>query len=34
MASVRGISNEMLAGVALIICTVVLFKMKRQDMLW
>jgi carbon starvation protein len=29
-----GISNQMLAGVALILCTVVLFKMKRQRYAW
>ena len=29
-----GISNQMLAGIALIMCTVVLFKMKRGHMAW
>ena len=29
-----GISNQMLAGVALMLCTVVLFKMKRQRYAW
>ncbi|MDR3534880.1 MAG: carbon starvation CstA family protein [Acetobacteraceae bacterium] len=29
-----GISNQMLAGVALTLCTVVLFKMKRQRLAW
>ena len=29
-----GISNQMLAGIALIMCTVVLFKMKRQAYAW
>ncbi|MBB5048095.1 carbon starvation protein [Rhodopseudomonas rhenobacensis] len=29
-----GISNQMLAGMALILCTVVLFKMKRQRYAW
>src|SRR5712672_1356324 len=29
-----GISNQMLAGIALIVCTVVLFKMKRQRYAW
>lgn len=29
-----GISNQMLAGVALMLCTVVLFKMKRQQYAW
>ena len=29
-----GISNQMLAGIALITCTVVLFKMKRQQYAW
>jgi len=29
-----GISNQMLAGIALIMCTVVLFKMKRQVYAW
>ncbi|MDR3437102.1 carbon starvation CstA family protein [Telmatospirillum sp.] len=29
-----GISNQMLAGIALIMCTVVLFKMKRQKYAW
>ena len=29
-----GISNQMLAGIALITCTVVLFKMKRQRYAW
>src|ERR1700731_1230519 len=29
-----GISNQMLAGIALILCTVVLFKMKRQRYSW
>jgi carbon starvation protein len=29
-----GISNQMLAGIALIMCTVVLFKMKRQRYAW
>ena len=29
-----GIANQMLAGVALIMCTVVLFKMKRQQYAW
>ncbi len=29
-----GISNQMLAGIALIMCTVVLFKMKRQKFAW
>src|SRR6266446_5571113 len=29
-----GISNQMLAGIALILCTVVLFKMKRQKFAW
>jgi len=29
-----GISNQMLAGVALMLCTVVLFKMKRQKNAW
>ncbi len=29
-----GIANQMLAGVALILCTVVLFKMKRQRYAW
>jgi len=29
-----GISNQMLAGVALILCTVVLFKMKRHKYAW
>ncbi|HMV04741.1 MAG TPA: carbon starvation CstA family protein [Accumulibacter sp.] len=29
-----GISNQMLAGVALMLCTVVLFKMKRQKHAW
>ncbi len=29
-----GISNQMLAGIALILCTVVLFKMKRQQYAW
>jgi carbon starvation protein len=29
-----GISNQMLAGIALILCTVVLFKMKRQRFAW
>jgi carbon starvation protein len=29
-----GISNQMLAGVALMLCTVVLFKMKRQKYAW
>ena len=29
-----GISNQMLAGVALMLCTVVLFKMKRQKFAW
>jgi carbon starvation protein len=29
-----GISNQMLAGIALILCTVVLFKMKRQQSAW
>ena len=29
-----GMSNQMLAGVALMLCTVVLFKMKRQKFAW
>jgi len=29
-----GISNQMLAGIALITCTVVLFKMKRERYAW
>ena len=29
-----GISNQMLAGIALIACTVVLFKMKRERYAW
>ena len=29
-----GISNQMLAGVALMLCTVVLFKLKRQQYAW
>jgi carbon starvation protein len=29
-----GISNQMLAGIALIMCSVVLFKMKRQQYAW
>jgi carbon starvation protein len=29
-----GISNQMLAGIALILCTVVLIKMKRQRYIW
>ena len=29
-----GISNQMLAGVALMLCTVILFKMKRQQYAW
>ena len=29
-----GISNQMLAGIALILCTVVLFKMKRERSAW
>jgi carbon starvation protein len=29
-----GISNQMLAGIALILCTVALFKMKRQRYAW
>jgi len=29
-----GISNQMLAGIALTLCTVVLFKMKRQQFAW
>jgi carbon starvation protein len=29
-----GISNQMLAGIALTVCTVVLFKMKRQHCAW
>jgi carbon starvation protein len=29
-----GISNQMLAGIALILCTVILIKMKRQRYLW
>jgi len=29
-----GISNQMLAGVALMLCTVVLFKMKREQYAW
>jgi len=29
-----GISNQMLAGIALTLCTVVLFKMKRQKFAW
>ncbi|HEX7156468.1 MAG TPA: carbon starvation CstA family protein [Burkholderiaceae bacterium] len=29
-----GISNQMLAGIALIMCTVVLFKMKRERVAW
>jgi carbon starvation protein len=29
-----GISNQMLAGIALILCTVVLFKMKREHYAW
>lgn len=29
-----GIANQMLAGVALVLCTVVLFKMKRQRYAW
>jgi carbon starvation protein CstA len=29
-----GISNQMLAGIALIMCTVVLFKMKREKYAW
>jgi carbon starvation protein len=29
-----GISNQMLAGIALILCTVVLFKMKREKYAW
>jgi carbon starvation protein len=29
-----GISNQMLAGIALIVCSVVLFKMKRQRYAW
>jgi carbon starvation protein len=29
-----GISNQMLAGIALILCTVVLFKMKRERDAW
>jgi carbon starvation protein len=29
-----GISNQMLAAIALILCTVVLFKMKRQQFAW
>jgi carbon starvation protein len=29
-----GISNQMLAGIALILCTVVLFKMKRERYVW
>ena len=29
-----GISNQMLAGIALILCTVVLIKMKRQRFIW
>jgi len=29
-----GISNQMLAGIALILCTVVLFKMKRERYAW
>ena len=29
-----GISNQMLAGIALVLCTVVLFKMKRQRFAW
>src|SRR5580692_12074576 len=33
-SSRRGISNQMLAGIALILCTVVLFKMKRERYAW
>ena len=29
-----GISNQMLAGIALILCTVILIKMKRQQYVW
>ncbi len=29
-----GISNQMLAGIALIVCTVILFKMKRERYAW
>ena len=29
-----GISNQMLAGIALTLCTVILFKMKRQRLAW
>jgi carbon starvation protein CstA len=29
-----GISNQMLAGIALTLCTVILFKMKRQQYAW
>src|SRR6202048_1431189 len=29
-----GISNQMLAGIALIVCTVILFKMKRERFAW
>jgi carbon starvation protein len=29
-----GISNQMLAGIALIVCTVILFKMKRERYVW
>ena len=29
-----GISNQMLAGIALILCTVILFKMKRERYAW
>ena len=29
-----GISNQMLAGIALTLCTVILFKMKRQQLAW
>ena len=29
-----GISNQMLAGIALILCTVILIKMKRQQYIW
>ncbi len=29
-----GIANQMLAGIALILCTVVLFKMKRERYAW
>jgi carbon starvation protein len=29
-----GISNQMLAGIALVVCTVILFKMKRERYVW